>query len=259
MENLHIITEHPDYLLVNKPAGLVVHADGRQDEDTLAGLLAEQYPELVGVGEPMTIQLNGEEITIDRPGIVHRLDRDTSGVMVVARNQEAFLALKELFAGRDVHKTYLALVYGAPKEDKGTIDAPIGRSPKDFRRWSAQPGARGQLREAVTDWQVAARFSAAGEGYAALICQPATGRTHQIRVHAKYMHHPIVSDPLYAGKRKPALGLGRQALHALRIEFPWKGEQVVASAPIPADMRSALEKGNISAEALEKLESFGIV
>ena len=260
MNKVTVIAEHEDYLLVNKPAGLVVHADGRQDEPTLAGILAEQYPELKAVGEPMIVRLKGEEITIDRPGIVHRLDRDTSGVMIVARNQEAFYELKELFQKREVDKTYLALVYSSPKEDSGVVNAPLGRSPKDFRRWSAQPGARGQLREAITEWKVAYRFAdAKGELFCLFVCHPQTGRTHQIRAHAKYMHHPIVSDPLYSGKRKPALGMKRQGLHALRISFPWKGEEVIGIAPIADDIRKALELGHIPAETLEKLEVSGIV
>ena len=252
--------EYPDCLLVNKPAGLVVHADGRTDESTLADMLVQQYPELRGVGEPMTIKIADREIEIERPGIVHRLDRDTSGVMVVARTQEAFLELKELFQGRAVKKEYLAIVHGAPKADSGTVDAPIGRSPKDFRRWSAQPGARGHLREAVTDWEIVEKFSnSKGESFALMRFVPQTGRTHQIRVHAKYMHHPIISDALYAGKRKPALGLTRQALHAVRITFPWAGEQVICEAPLANGLLQALEQTSIRPETLEKLKVSGIV
>lgn len=250
---IQVLLEKDDWVVLNKPAGLVVHADGRTTESTLVDWLLEQYPELAGVGESMFVKNGDMEVEIARPGIVHRLDRDTSGVMVVARNQAAFDIMKKKFQEREINKTYLAFVYGQPKEDEGTVDAPIGRSPKDFRRWSAQPGARGMLREAVTDWRILARLgNVSHEGFSLMEFQPHTGRTHQIRVHAKYMHHPIVSDPLYAGKRKPALVFKRQALHARRITFAWGGEEVIAEAPLPADFEMALRRADISLEALEK-------
>ncbi len=250
---IQVLLEKDDWVVLNKPAGLVVHADGRTTEPTLVDWLLERYPDLVGVGESMFVK-NGEvEVEIARPGIVHRLDRDTSGVIVIARNQPAFDVLKKKFQDREIQKTYLAFVYGQPKKDEGTVDAPIGRSPKDFRRWSAQPGARGMLREALTDWRMLARMGdVSSKSFSLLEFQPHTGRTHQIRVHAKYMHHPIVSDPLYAGKRKPALGFKRQALHARRIVFEWKGEDITIEAPLPADFEVALQQNNISLTALEK-------
>lgn len=248
-----LLFEGKNYLLLNKPSGLVVHSDGRTKEDTLVDWLLDKYPKIKGVGESMFIKKDDQEIKIERSGIVHRLDRETSGVMIIARNQEAFEVLKEKFQKREVSKTYLAFVYGAPKAKKGVIDAPIGRSPKDFRRWSAQQGARGNLREAVTEWRVLFSFEDNKKEIFSLVeFRPQTGRTHQIRVHAKYMHHPIVSDSLYSGKRKEALGFDRQALHARHISFVWEGEHVEGTAELPHDFKKVFSNYDIDPLILEK-------
>jgi len=244
---MNILETTKDFIIIDKPAGLVVHADGRTEEDTLVDLLLKEFPEIEGVGESMFIKKEGKEVEIKRPGIVHRLDRDTSGAMVVARNQDAFMLLKALFQNREVEKEYRAFIYGAPKQVKGVVDAPIGRSPKDFRRWSAQPGARGNLREAQTEWRILDVLEHEGEKFSYIACLPKTGRTHQIRVHMKYMHHPIVSDPLYAGKRKPALGFKRQALHAHKISFSWGGGVVSVEAPFPEDFQSIIDQNDLKA------------
>lgn len=211
-----ILFESDAYLVINKPAGLVVHADGKTQEPTLVDWLMQEYPEIENVGEPL-ILTNGE--VIKRPGIVHRLDRETSGVMIVAKTPEAFEYFKNAFKNRDIEKTYNAFVFGHVKADEGTIDAAIARSKSDFRKWSAQRGARGEKRNAVTDYKVLSRFTDEGAKYSFLELSPKTGRTHQLRVHLKYLNHPIVGDQLYGGTVYQGLGFGRTALHARKIAF----------------------------------------
>lgn len=229
-----VIYEDDDLLIVNKPAGLVVHSDGKTDEPSVAGWVLETRPEMRDVGEPWT---DPQGNAIYRPGIVHRIDRETSGALLLCKTKEAFALMKEKFKGREVEKAYRAFVYGEMKEDKGTIDRPIARSRKDFRLWSAQRGARGAEREAVTDYAV---LGCAG-GLSFVEARPRTGRTHQIRVHFKAVNHPIVCDRLYAPKREPALGFERLALHALSVRVPgFKGREVFAEAPYPADFERAM-------------------
>lgn len=231
-----IIKETKDYLVINKPSGLIVHADGKTVEPTLTDWILEHYPEIRDVGEPW---VNGEGETIYRPGIVHRLDRETSGVMVVARNQEMFELLKSEFKNREVRKVYHAFVYGKVKDDRGKIERPIGRSASDFRKYSAQRGARGELREAVTLYRVLWR----GEGVTMIEAMPQTGRTHQIRVHMKAINHPVVGDSLYAPNHESLLGFKRTALHARSLEFTdLKGKRVTFEAPYPEDFMKAVEE-----------------
>lgn len=169
-------------------------------------------------------------------GYVHRLDRDTSGVLVFAKNKKAYDFLRKAFHDRNVKKTYLAFVYGVPKEKKRIIDFDIGRSRKDFRLRSAQPKAKGRLRDAVTRYEVIGTY---GE-YALLKVSPETGRTHQIRVHLKAIHHPIVGDPLYAPNRPLALGISRLGLHACAIDLPLpSGSRTLITAPTPDDLAPA--------------------
>jgi len=229
--DIHILYEDKELLVIDKPSGLVVHPTGRPRkgadgktpkesgtsygagiEPTLVDWLLEKYPEIEMVGESW-IKDDGK--VIPRPGIVHRLDRETSGVMVVAKTQHSFLHLKQLFKDRKVEKTYNAFVYGKLPETEGTIDRPIGKSNKDFRLWSAQRGARGELREAVTGYTVLKE----GDLASFVEVRPKTGRTHQIRVHFKAIHHPVVCDKLYAPRHDCILGLERLALHARRIRF----------------------------------------
>ena len=198
----------------------------------------ETYPELSEVGEEQRLK-NGE--VIKRPGIVHRLDRETSGVMLIAKNQSSYQSLKAQFTNREIKKAYLALVYGVFKEDKqkGIIDLPIARSVNDFRQWSAQPGSRGTKREAVTEYFVLEQT----EKYSLLFVQPKTGRTHQIRVHLKAVHHPIVCDSLYAIKKPCAGKMNRQALHSRAISWlDLDGIRQQVLAPLPTDYVQALEK-----------------
>jgi 23S rRNA pseudouridine1911/1915/1917 synthase len=231
-----VIYEDEYLLAINKPAGMMTHPDAQTDTGTVSDWFAARYPESAEVGEPQTLP-NGR--TIMRPGIVHRLDRDTSGVLLLVKTQEAHAYLKAAFQERRVHKTYLAIVYGTLPEKQGVIDMPIGRSSKDFRLRSAQRGAKGKLRDAVTRWEQVSDIGT----HALLKAFPETGRTHQIRVHLKAVHHPIVCDPLYAPNHPCELGLSRVGLHAYTIEFPHpNGETRSFSAPVPEDMRVAVGK-----------------
>ena len=254
-----ILYEDADILALNKPAGLVVHSDGKTEEYTLTDWLLEKYPHIKGVGEPLVIRggagqvkkaaalgkaavnfsstdENGDLI-IDRPGIVHRLDRDTSGVILIAKTQAAHAHLKSQFQDRETTKVYHAFVYGQIDEDEGVINRPIARSRNDFRLWSAQRGARGESREAVTHFKVIART----KEVTFIEASPKTGRTHQIRVHFKAINHPLVHDPLYAPKRPTILDFDRLALHARSLTFTtMNGEERTVLAPYPEDFKHAI-------------------
>lgn len=247
--NIELLYEDKDVLVINKPAGIAVHKDGRSDEYTVADWVMATFPESGNVGEPA--RYLGKEIA--RPGIVHRLDKDTSGVLVIAKTQEAFEFLKKQFQGRDIKKSYRAFVYGAIEGQSGVIDKPIGRSGKDFRQWSAERGARGTMRDAVTEYKVLARGGILAEEvtnikgmgnieqFTYLALSPKTGRTHQLRVHLKSIHHPIVCDKLYAPKRPCALGFERLALHAFSLEFSLPDNVYVSvEAPLPLDFERAV-------------------
>lgn len=210
----------------------MTHPDGRSEEETASDWFASRYPASREVGEVQKLQ-DGSELL--RPGVVHRLDRETSGVLVFAKTPEAHAFLKHAFQAREVHKEYLAFVHGVPKERKGRIEFSIGRSRKDFRLRSAQPKAKGALREAITEYEVAA-----DNGKDSLIiARPLTGRTHQIRVHLKALHHPVAGDPLYGGKKGAALGLSRLGLHAFRLDVPLpSGGRKTIEAPIPDSLQT---------------------
>lgn len=235
--NISILHEDDDIIVIDKPAGILVHQDSEDNKSqTVVDWFLERAPEAQEVGEPNKGR-NGE--TLLRSGIVHRLDRDTSGVMVLAKNQTAFIYLKTQFKDRRAKKEYRAFVYGTMKEKWGKIDRPIGRSAKDFRKRSAERGARGTLRNAVTDWECIGQ----SDEYAYLKFFPRTGRTHQIRVHAKAIGRPIVGDSLYAPPQlltKSNLGFNRLALHAytLTLTFPDGGEKRFI-APLPSDFEAA--------------------
>lgn len=225
---LPILYEDADVVAVAKPAGLVTHADGRTREETAEDWFNARYPEVAA--------LSGENRAA---GYVHRLDRDTSGVLVFAKNTSAYEFLRKAFHDREVKKTYLAFVYGALKEKKGVIDFDIGRSRKDFRLRSAQPKAKGRLREALTQYEVVGE----ADGCSLLKVRPETGRTHQIRVHLKAIHHPIICDALYAPNHKPALGISRMGLHAFSIDLPLpRGGRTTVTAPVPVDLSSAFSR-----------------
>jgi 23S rRNA pseudouridine1911/1915/1917 synthase len=195
----------------------------------------KNYPDTKDVGESLVLS---DGTIIKRPGIVHRLDRDTSGILLIAKNQESFLNLKEQFQNRTIQKSYRAFVYGEMKEIEGVIDRPIGRSTNDFRKWSAQRGARGKMREAITEYKVLNKK----DGFSYVEVNPKTGRTHQIRVHFKAINHEIVCDKLYAPKKECALGFERLALHSYSIEFNLiGGKRLNLEAELPNDFKNALK------------------
>lgn len=235
-----ILYEDKDVVVINKPAGLNVHPDGKTKEKTLADWILKKYPSAKNVGEPMILN-DGTKIL--RPGIVHRIDRDTTGALIIAKNKKAYEFLKEQFQNRKVHKIYQTFVYGNVKEDRGMIDRKIGRSPNDVRKWSAQRGARGEMREAVTYFKVLSRKN----NITFLEVMPKTGRTHQIRVHFSALNHPVVRDNLYASRffleQRNWLGFKRLALHAreLEISLP-SGKLLKIVAPYPKDFEEAMKK-----------------
>ncbi len=257
-----IIFEDENLIVLDKPSGLLVHHDGKNKEYALTDWLLENYPNMKGVGEPMVLSVSESRIknqesmcqknpsdfsgtltplVVDRPGIVHRLDKDTSGVMVVAKNQEIHAFLKQQFQERSVTKTYICVVWGNIKEDFGTIDAPIGKSKKDFRQWRAGDKARGLMREAHTSFEVLKRIQENGEYFAVCRVFPKTGRTHQIRVHMKYIHHPLVGDTLYAQSKPYVLGFSRLALHAESLCFKLlSGEEKTFHSEIPEEFKNLL-------------------
>jgi 23S rRNA pseudouridine1911/1915/1917 synthase len=229
-QSIEIVYEDEAVLVVNKPSGLAVHEDGRSNEPVLTDWIRAAYPDVVGVGELMRLQ-NGT--MIDRPGIVHRLDKETSGVLIIAKTQDTFLHLKQQFQMRTVQKEYRAWVVGNVARATGTIDMPIGRSKNDFRRWSAGKDAGGTMRTAITRYTVLAATQEASY----LSLEPKTGRTHQLRVHLRAIGHPIICDTRYNSKSEPMLGFQRLALHAHAITFehPTTGITMVCEAPLPED------------------------
>ncbi len=233
--NPTVIYEDDEIVAIAKPAGVMTHPDGHSTDETLSDWFARAYPASATVGETQRLK-DGTEIA--RPGVVHRLDRDTSGVLVFAKTPEAHAHLKLAFQEHKAKKTYLAVVYGVLKEPKGTIDFAIGRSRKDFRLRSAQPKAKGLMREALTRYLVVGDIGT----HSLVKMMPETGRTHQIRVHLKAIHHPVVCDPLYAPGRPCDLGISRLGLHAYSLELPLSVGRTLITAPIPEDMREALAR-----------------
>ncbi len=238
-KKIKILYEDNDILAIDKPAGLIVHSDGRTNEPTLVDWILKNYPNTKGVGEP--IQLENDEFgtaTIDRPGIVHRLDRETSGVLLIAKTTEGFEYLKKQFLKRTVKKFYRALVWGTFTEKEGIINKTIGRSQGDFRRWTAQRGKRGEEREAITFYWVLSE----GNGVSYIEAMPKTGRTHQIRVHMKSMNHPVLCDKLYAPNKVCLFGLERTALHSFSVEFKnLSNKTIKVEAVMPKDMEKAIK------------------
>lgn len=249
---IKILFEDDDLLVINKPAGISVHSNGRNNEPTVADWVIENYPTVKGVGEPMEVEVKGgEKVKIDRPGIVHRLDKETSGVLIITKNQKTFLFIKEQFMNHNIQKVYHTFVYGSvpnPKASlatnkRGVINSPIGRSTKDIRMWTAGRGARLPLREAKTEYIILNRFVDENEdNFSFLEIFPKTGRTHQIRVHLRYINHSVVSDSLYGGKKELALGMKRLALHARTITFDLlNGEKNTVEAPYPSDFKKVVD------------------
>jgi len=237
---LPILYEDADIVAVNKPSGVLTHGTLRSLGEEGQTATAEAW-----------FKAKYPAVALERP-YVHRLDRETSGVLVFAKNEGAWDFLRKAFTNREVKKTYLAVVYGVPSEKKGIIDFDIGRSRKDFRLRSAQPKARGTLRTAITHYEVVGETKEAGgtsraqsreQKYALLELHPETGRTHQIRVHLKAIHHPVVGDPLYAPKGADTLGLSRMALHAYSLDLPLPaGGRTEVVATIPPDFVTILTR-----------------
>lgn len=251
---IKILYEDPNILAIDKPAGISVHGDGRNKDETIADWVLENYPKMKNIGEPEFFENKGERIEIKRPGIVHRLDRETSGVLLLAKNKKTFEFLKEQFQNREINKTYIAIVSGTVRNDRGTINKPIGRSPRDFRRYLSGRGVRGEIREAVTDYKVLKRFDLepsetsnpsspqASFKFTYLEIKPKTGRTHQIRVHMKYLNHPVVGDTLYNPDGVSPKGFSRMALHAKEIEFKdSKGKMIKVVSPVPLQFRKVVK------------------
>ena len=222
---LDIVYEDDDLLVINKPKGLVVHpAAGHQDDTLVNGLLYALGDDLSGI--------NGEL----RPGIVHRIDKDTSGLLAVAKNDLAHTVLASQLKDHSMARTYEAIVCGVLKEDSGTVDAPIGRHPSDRKKMCV---TQRNSKPAVTHWEVIRRY----RGYTHIRCKLETGRTHQIRVHMAYIGHPILGDTVY-GRKKPELGQSSQCLHAgvLCFAHPRDGHPVMVFAELPQYFKDVLEK-----------------
>ncbi len=222
---LDIVYEDEDVLVLNKPKGLVVHpAAGHQDDTLVNGLLYAMAGNLSGI--------NGQL----RPGIVHRIDKDTSGLLAVAKNDLAHTVLASQLQDHTMARTYEAIVCGSFRQDSGTVDAPIGRHPTDRKKMTVT--ARNS-KSAVTHWEVVARY----RGYTHVRCRLETGRTHQIRVHMAHIGHPILGDTVY-GHKKPELGQDSQVLHAglLCFRHPRDGRPVTVYAELPEYFRALLEK-----------------
>jgi 23S rRNA pseudouridine1911/1915/1917 synthase len=221
---LDVVYEDGDVIVVNKPKGLVVHpAPGHPDGTLVNALLYHCGDSLSGIGGVL------------RPGIVHRIDRDTSGLIIAAKNDFAHQKLAAQLADHTLARTYECVVIGNLKEDSGTVNAPIGRSSSDRKKMAVVAGGR----RAVTHWEVLARYP----GFTHVRCRLETGRTHQIRVHMAYLGHPILGDTVY-GAKKPVAGLQGQCLHAagLRFVHPRTGEMVELTCPLPEEFQEVLRK-----------------
>ena len=222
---LDIVYEDEDVIVINKPKGLVVHpAAGHQDDTLVNGLLHAMGDNLSGI--------NGEL----RPGIVHRIDKDTSGLLAVAKNDLAHTMLASQLKDHTMARTYEAIVCGSFREDSGTVNAPIGRHPTDRKKMCVTPR---NSKEAVTHWEVVRRY----RGYTHIRCKLETGRTHQIRVHMAHIGHPILGDTVY-GHKKPELGQDSQCLHAgaLCFRHPRDGRPVMVFAPLPEYFQKVVDK-----------------
>ena len=223
---LNILYEDDQLLIVNKPAGMVVHPAPGHDSGTLVhALLAHCGDQLTGVGG------------VQRPGIVHRLDKNTTGAMVVAKTEVALHSLQKQIQAKTARREYLGLVNGVPKPERGTVNQPIGRHPKHRKKMAILPVEQGG-REAVTHWKVVERLG----NYSLVHFQLETGRTHQIRVHSLHMGCPIVGDPDYGSGKSLRINIAGQALHAFRLTLahPITGDEIVGEAPLPKAMEKLI-------------------
>jgi 23S rRNA pseudouridine1911/1915/1917 synthase len=223
---LDILYEDEHLLIINKPVGLVVHPAPGHEAGTLVNALLAHCDNLAGIGG------------VQRPGIVHRLDKDTSGALAIAKTDLAHQRLQAQFKTKTARREYLAVVYGAPAEVKGTIDAPIGRHPVDRKKMAIVPEEKGG-RRAITHWDVIERLG----NYTLMQFQLETGRTHQIRVHSTHIGHPVVGDPIYSSGRTLGVKLPGQALHAwkLKLQHPVTDEWIEVTAPPPKTFLTLLD------------------
>ena len=233
---LTIIYEDKDIIVINKPPGIVVHPAAGNAEGTLVNALLHHCRDLSGIGGSI------------RPGVVHRLDKDTSGLIVFAKTNEAHLDISRQIKDREVKKTYLALVHGRMKKDSGIIDAPLGRNPVNRKKMAVIRSSNLKKREALTCYRVVKKFSAkggsasGGKGYTLVELDLKTGRTHQIRVHLSHIGYPVIGDKTYS-RKKDDIGASRQMLHASQLCFnhPVTGRYMEFKAEIPGDMGKVLE------------------
>lgn len=263
-KKIKILWDDKNLMVMDKPAGVAVHGDGLREEETISDYIIKNYKKLKGVGEDL---MAGSGVLVERPGIVHRLDKDTSGCLIICKNQNTFKNLKEQFQQHKIRKEYLAVVWGYIPYETGLIDLPIARSKNDFRKKQVvrtisqvTGGAnvetagvkttwRGEERSAVTRYKVIKRAEVFGCKLSLVSFYPETGRTHQIRVHAKSMGHPIVADNLYGPRNEASATLlekifkskneskYRHLLHAKSISFtnPENGEILKVESPIPKE------------------------
>lgn len=231
MLNIEIIFENEDILVLNKPAGLLIHPTTYQEKDTLVDWLLEKYPQIKDVGDDPL-----------RPGVVHRLDKDTSGLLIVAKNQKAFEYFKKQFQERKIEKKYLALVVGRPKEDKGLIVKSITRSKRNPRKRTVLLDQN--AKSAKTEYQVLKTYQIEKNIYSLLEVQIHTGRTHQIRVHLSSFGYPVAGDKEYKHKRQPCPeNLNRQFLHAYHLKFYlFNGKMIKLKSNLPADLKQIIQK-----------------
>ncbi|MBD2385876.1 RluA family pseudouridine synthase [Cylindrospermum sp. FACHB-282] len=223
---LDILYEDDQLIILNKPAGLVVHPAPGHPDGTLVNALLAHCPDLPGIGG------------VQRPGIVHRLDKDTTGAIAIAKTDIAFQHLQAQLQAKTARREYLGVVYGAPKTESGSIDLPIGRHPQDRKKMAIVSIEQGG-RNAITHWQIRERLG----NYTLVHFQLETGRTHQIRVHSAKMGHPIVGDPIYSSCHSVGVNLPGQALHAwrLKLQHPISGNLIEVTAPLPQTLTTLLE------------------
>lgn len=229
---VNIVYEDEDIAIIDKPQGLTVHAGNGNLDGTLVNALLFRLKNLSGVGG------------VIRPGIVHRIDKNTSGLLVVAKNDAAHLSLANQISEKSCRRIYVALLEGNLKEDSGTVSTYIGRSQSDRTKMAVVPPEKGKI--AITDYKVLSRAEFCGKSYTLCRFDLQTGRTHQIRVHAKYLNHPIVGDDVY-GRKKREFNLNGQLLHACKLELthPVSGERMSFTAPLPDYFKSVLNKLNM--------------
>ncbi|MFC1622829.1 RluA family pseudouridine synthase [Patescibacteria group bacterium] len=231
---IETVFENRDFIVINKQSNISVHPDNKNNKDTLVNGLVARYPEIEDVRDT-------DEWSYLRPGIVHRLDKDTTGLMIIARNQKAFDALKEKFKNREITKKYQAIVYGKVSPEEGVIDKPLARSTNYKKQVIAGQKTKTKVRDAVTEYKVLKQF----EKYALVEASPKTGRMHQIRVHLFSLENPIVGDRLYKRREfrcEDFIGADRQMLHAHSLEFELFGEKYNFTADLPKDFQQTLSK-----------------